>query len=84
MSSRQIEDQYEVALAVRHVVRLRCRQGESAVEAALREAAGLDWRFCVNCGAETEHEGSVCIGCGQRSVAPVCLKPSFRRQQDCR
>ena len=71
--SRPREDQHEVALVVRSLVRLRHQQGESAVEAALKEAAGLDWRFCLHCGAEEPCERSVCIGCGQRSVAPVWL-----------
>ena len=71
MSSRQIEDQYEVALAVRHLVRLCHHQGQSAVGDAVQAAAGLDWRFCVNCGAEAVHEGDLCAGCGQQASRRV-------------
>jgi len=42
-SNRPTEDQYEVALAVRCLVRLRHHQGRSGVEEAVKEAAGLEW-----------------------------------------
>ena len=73
-TKKPTQDQYELALVVRHLVRFRHQQGESAVEGAVKEAAGLEWRFCQACGTEEPYEGSACIGCGQRSVAPVCLK----------
>ena len=47
------------------VVRLRHHQGEEVAEAALKEAAGFEWRFCVNCGTEAPHEGDVCSACGR-------------------
>ena len=73
-SRRPTEDQYPLALVIRYLVRLRHHQGQSAVEEAVQAAARLDWRFCLHCGTEEPCERSVCIGCGQRSVAPVCLK----------
>ena len=72
--SRPREDAHEAALVVRDLVRLRHHQGHSAVAEAVWVAAGLEWRFCESCGCEEPCEGSACIGCGQRSVAPVCLK----------
>ena len=63
-SNRPTEDQYEVALAVRCLVRLRHHQGRSGVEEDVKEAAGLEWRFCANCGTEAPHEGDLCTGCG--------------------
>ena len=64
-NSERAEGQYEFAWMVRHLVRLRHHQGEEVVEAALREAAGLDWRFCANCGTEEPCEGDVCSACGR-------------------
>ncbi len=61
---RPKEDEYEFSLVVRHLVRLRCRQGKSAVEQAVQEAAGFEWRFCENCGAEVPHDHGECAGCG--------------------
>ena len=61
---RPNDDQYEFSLVVRHLVRLRHRQGEDGVEAVLKEAAKLDWRFCENYGQETGHERDLCTGCG--------------------
>ena len=55
------EDRYEVALVIHHLVRLRHRQGKSAVEQAVQEAAGFEWRFC---GAEEPHDHGECAGCG--------------------
>ena len=66
-SNRASEDQHEFTLVVRCLVRLRHRQGYSAVERAVKEAARLDWRFCANCGAETEHDGDLCTGCGRNT-----------------
>ena len=57
-------DQYQLALMVRCLVRLRCRQGESVVAEAVKEAAGLDWRFCQACGAEEPHDHGECAACG--------------------
>ena len=62
--SRPREDQHEFALVIRYLVRLRHRQGASATERALKEAARLDWRFCANCGTEEPCEGNLCTGCG--------------------
>ena len=70
-SNRPTEDQYEVALVVRHLVRLRHHQGEEVVEAALKEAAGLDWRFCLRCGTEEPSGGDLCAGCGQQASRRV-------------
>ena len=74
ISQQRREDDLEFSRAVEVLTRLRHHQGASAVEQAVQEAAGLEWRFCETCGAEEPSEGSVCIRCGQRSVAPVCLK----------
>ena len=64
--SRPREDQHEFALVVRQLVRLRHHQGDSAVEQAVKEAAGLDWRFCQSCGSETAWDGDICNGCGRK------------------
>ena len=61
---RPKEDEYEFDLVIRYLVRLRHRQGQSAVGDAVQAAARLDWRFCVNCGAEAVHEADLCTGCG--------------------
>ena len=54
--SRPREDQHEFALVIRYLVRLRHRQGASATERALKEAAGFEWRFCETCGTEEPSE----------------------------
>ena len=63
--SRPREDQHEFALVVRCLVRLRHHQSDSAVEQAVKEAAGLDWRFCQGCGSEESHDADHCTGCGR-------------------
>ena len=67
MSSRQTADEYEFALVIRHLVRLRHHQGPSAVAKAVLEATGLEWQFCVNCGTEEPHKGDLCTGCGRNA-----------------
>ena len=57
------EDRYEIALVIHHLVRLRHRQGPSAVERAVKEAARLGRRFCENCGSEEPHDHGECAGC---------------------
>ncbi len=77
-SNRAPEDQHEFALVVRCLVRLRYHQGASAVEHAVQEAAGLDWRFCQACGAEVPHDHGECAGCGfskARKTPPGSRKP---------
>ena len=64
-SRRPNDDQYEVAVVVRYLVRLRHHQGRSAVAEVVKQAARFDWRFCANCGAEAVHEGDLCAGCGR-------------------
>ena len=61
--NRSTEDQHEAALVVRYLVRLRSHQGAPAVERAVQEATGLDWRFCQNCGSEEPHDHGECAGC---------------------
>ena len=63
-SRRPTEDQYQLALVIRYLVRLRHRQGQSAVEEVVKEAARLEWRFCKACGTEEPCEGNLCVGCG--------------------
>ena len=66
-SRRPTEDQHEFGLVVRCLVRLRTHQGYSAVEHAVNEAAGLEWRFCQSCGTETPWGGGHCAGCGRKA-----------------
>ena len=61
------QDQYEFALVVRHLVRLRHHQGEEVVEHAVKEAAGLEWRFCQGCGSESPWDDELCVGCGRKA-----------------
>ena len=70
---RSTDNQHEVALVVRCLVRLRHHQGESSVEQAVEEAARLDWQFCESCGSEEPHEGDLCTGCG---LKPIISKTS--------
>lgn len=63
-NSAKTEDLAEVALVVRCLVRLRHHQTYLAVEHAVKEAAGLEWRFCQACGAEVPHDHGECAGCG--------------------
>ena len=64
--NRAPEDQYELALVIRH--RMRHHQGQSGVEQAVQEAAQLDWRFCQSCGSETAWDGEICTGCGRKGT----------------
>ncbi len=66
-SQKRNEDDFEFARAVEVLTRLRCRQGQSAFEVALKEAAGFEWRFCGRCGSETAWDGELCVGCGGKA-----------------
>ena len=66
-SQKRNEDDFEFARAIEVLTRLRHRQGQSGVEEAVKEAAGLDWRFCANCGTEEPCEGNLCTGCGRNT-----------------
>jgi len=63
-NSERDEDQYEFALVVRHLVRLRQHRGEVVVELAVQEAATYDWRFCEYCRSGESHDPSECVGYG--------------------
>ena len=67
-SQKRNEDDLEFSRAVEVLTRLRHHQGQSAVEGAVKEAAGLDWWFCVNCGSEESHEGDRCTGCRRKGT----------------
>ena len=77
-SRKPNDDQYEVAIVVRHLVRLRHHHGRSAVAEAVQAAARLDWRFCQSCGSEESHEGDLCTGCG-RNTNRRCLAAKRER-----